>query len=596
MSSLTRSVAHNASITVDMSIVAQLPFLNSQIERSLQAMLELHGMFSSLVHYRSKYAKKLFIAFAEKMGSLDEAIGEKPTLEGLAMRQIKEVVMEEAGFLERGSKQVETQVMGDILKLYEEYKNEKKEIDADFDMKKKFIENAKLQVAKKRKDCLLMYENLFNLSVKLSDLKMACSKEVNGQKREVLATSVASTEGTIKKNGSEAKKAFQDLERLVSDVNQRYRVFYGEELPAHSNALRRMDAARGEKLKEVLQKYSSLEIDSLKTLLDRRKRVDDAVKNVSKVDDLEFLGAEEMTIPEFPHLSPELPIESGGIEGQVQRILNGETNALAPLSPVSRSNVTSNNGGFFSSLASIFNSSLPKGATLKTPKTNSEEKVSPQSSSEFFLKTGSSEDFKYSFKPPSREFSDESPALSTSSVLKNSAESGPNVKKKPAVEMKKSAPQVPIKLIPREDRLESMGGPMILVDENVAEMMQLPPPPPPPPEDEQEQYSSHPISPQAPTTPLREDFGASMMDVVDILPRESSAAARSSFGVLRSAVALESSIEYQTEDGSVLEFQEGDQIVITDQTDQNWWGGYLKQDEPNNPEAKWFPAALVKLV
>jgi hypothetical protein len=628
------------NVPVNMAVAAQLPILNSQIEKNLQAMVELHGLFTSLVHYRSKYAKKLLLAISNKVGQLDDAVGETPSTTGLAILQIKDNVIEEAGFLEREAKQVEVNIMGDILKLHEESKNEKKEIEGEFDKKKKVLENAKLQVAKRRKDCFMLYESIYNTSLKIQEAKNAIPKEANPQKRDILVGSIAKNEAIIRKNAVEAKKAFQELERLVIDVNQRYRVFYGEEVPDFMEKLRRMDEKRAERLKDILQKYANLTTESMKTVLDRRKKMDEMIKKVVSLEDSMLYVAENAkvpVIPELPVLSPDLPVDSNQIENRVERMLNGEAN-LSPLGPVERSSAS---GGFLSTIASMFNSGPKGGAPPSRPPANDRTpQGTPQGSPALFAKADSSEDHKNFPKlapenkgqdgsdddsEPSKPIDPMKSAASIATTIstqisknvepgpKGAAPSGPGVKNlmlKPNVEVKKPAPQIPTKSVAVQERLTSIGGPTIVVDEKVAEMMKLPPPPPPPEEEEDSGRSqaSNSISQrndrfqgsqkvlaknmtaEGSRSFKQVDFGASMEEM------GSSGIVRASFAVLKDAIAIESSEEHLAEDGSVLEFQIGDLIVITDQTDDFWWGGYLKQDENDTPEAKWFPSDLVKLL
>jgi hypothetical protein len=495
-------------------------------------------------------------------------------------------------------------------------------------------------VAKRRKDCFMLYESIYNTSLKIQEAKNAIPKEANPQKRDILVGSIAKNEAIIRKNAVEAKKAFQELERLVIDVNQRYRVFYGEEVPDFMEKLRRMDEKRAERLKDILQKYANLTTESMKTVLDRRKKMDEMIKKVVSLEDSMLYVAENAkvpVIPELPVLSPDLPVDSNQIENRVERMLNGEAN-LSPLGPVERSSAS---GGFLSTIASMFNSGPKGGAPPSRPPANDRTpQGTPQGSPALFAKADSSEDHKNFPKlapenkgqdgsdddsEPSKPIDPMKSAASIATTIstqisknvepgpKGAAPSGPGVKNlmlKPNVEVKKPAPQIPTKSVAVQERLTSIGGPTIVVDEKVAEMMKLPPPPPPPEEEEDSGRSqaSNSISQrndrfqgsqkvlaknmtaEGSRSFKQVDFGASMEEM------GSSGIVRASFAVLKDAIAIESSEEHLAEDGSVLEFQIGDLIVITDQTDDFWWGGYLKQDENDTPEAKWFPSDLVKLL
>eukprot|EP00475_Leptophrys_vorax_P043935 TRINITY_DN861_c0_g1_i2.p1 TRINITY_DN861_c0_g1~~TRINITY_DN861_c0_g1_i2.p1 ORF type:complete len:666 (-),score=224.82 TRINITY_DN861_c0_g1_i2:3028-4986(-) len=641
---------------VNMALVAQLPGLNSQIERNLQAMIELHGLFQSLVHYRSKYAKKIILDISKKVYQIDEVIGDQPSTVGLAIRQIKDTIIEEAGFLEREAKQIERDIMGEIIKLSEDAKVEKKTLETEFDRKKKIIENGKLQVAKKRKDCFMAYEQLYAAAAKMQEARLQIPREPNPQKKDILVGSIAKSESLIKKLANDTKKMFIELERLCVDVNLRYRVFYGEDIPAFMESLRKMDEKRVEQLKEILHKFSNLTTESMKTVLDRRRKMDEMIRKVVGLDDSMLYVSEfskERVVPELPLLRPELPIESAQIDGRIERLIDGDFSALVPLSPVERAsgnNFLSNILPFFSSPApgkpATGANASPAGVSSNSPSHKPNDKFDEkradlnQSAAKLAatfqvmdssggskggndLKDNSEdEDEPRELPAPKRDGNFKSAAsvgTTSSTIVTGSittAQPAPKVKNLffkpdgPVAVARKPAP------LPPSVR-ESIGAPMIIVDEKVAELMKLPPPPPPPEEDaglrphgtsveyhaddSTQSYAEEDL-PQSvertisrvadpPQPPNRVDLEETM-SVAGRAP----SSVRSSFAVLKDAVALEGSEDYLAEDGSVLEFHQGDLLVITDQTDNFWWGGYLKSDEANNPEAKWFPADLVKLL
>ncbi len=324
--------------------------LMKQFELGISSLIELNNLTTALGKLQNEFASGVIKQATKKLGILQEKAQDEKNTTNSAMKEIARMILDDAESCEQEFKAMMEQVVWHINRVVESKEKIKNDLVAEQEKKKKIIENAKVQVEKRRKDCLKQYRILQEMMKKVADGKAEINTEKDSVKKDKLIANVNKIEGGIFKHKTVVRNTFLQFEKLVEQVNEQIKRFHSVDCLNFVRNMQKLEKEKDAEIKTIYGDFIAQNKIVMQARVARRERVYENIQAISEEDDSNLflqasypLGCESPPTP----LPFDLPVASSNVEDEANTLLKSGV-LLRPSNPSKKNNELSETGTFSS--------------------------------------------------------------------------------------------------------------------------------------------------------------------------------------------------------------------------------------------------------